>query len=152
MYGKKDDITKPDAKRKKGDISFADLQRNGYVAGPSCVFMKGPTDGGQTDWAWGGGVRGAEQEEDYETRQRNRAAANEAAEAEARYAKQVLAHAAKLKEEAKAEKDELRQKGRLTTSQKEKAKRDAGKASRGKSYVEEEKRLAREHGHYSGFD
>lgn len=37
-------------------------------------------------------------------------------------------------------------------SQKEKRKRDLGQASRGKSYVEEEKRLLRDSGVYSGFD
>jgi hypothetical protein len=34
----------------------------------------------------------------------------------------------------------------------EKRKRDTGKQSRGKNYVEEEKRRARDFGHYSGFD
>jgi hypothetical protein len=34
----------------------------------------------------------------------------------------------------------------------EKRKRDDGKQSRGKNYVEEEKRLARNFGMYSGFD
>jgi hypothetical protein len=34
----------------------------------------------------------------------------------------------------------------------EKRKRDEGKASRGKNYVEEEKRLQRQFGIYSGFD
>ncbi|XP_040251999.1 uncharacterized protein [Aegilops tauschii subsp. strangulata] len=37
-------------------------------------------------------------------------------------------------------------------SQKEKRKRDRGHASRGKNYVEEEKRLLRGSGVYSGFD
>ena len=34
----------------------------------------------------------------------------------------------------------------------EKRKRDAGQATSSKNYVEEEKRLARQHGVYSGFD
>lgn len=40
----------------------------------------------------------------------------------------------------------------LSFAQKEKRKRDMGQASRGKSYVEEEKRLLRDNGVYSGFD
>lgn len=40
----------------------------------------------------------------------------------------------------------------LSFSQKEKRKRDLGQASRGKNYVEEEKRLLRDNGVYSGFD
>ena len=40
----------------------------------------------------------------------------------------------------------------LSFRQKEKRKRDAGQASRGKNYVEEEKRLLRDSGVYSGFD
>ncbi|RYR37854.1 hypothetical protein Ahy_A09g042766 [Arachis hypogaea] len=40
----------------------------------------------------------------------------------------------------------------LSFFQKEKRKRELGQASRGKSYVEEEKRLLRENGIYSGFD
>lgn len=40
----------------------------------------------------------------------------------------------------------------LSFSQKEKRKRDLGQASRGKNYVEEEKRLLRESGIYSSFD
>ena len=38
------------------------------------------------------------------------------------------------------------------TCPQEKRKRDEGKATRGKNYVEEEKRLARSLGVYSGFD
>ena len=40
----------------------------------------------------------------------------------------------------------------LSFSQKEKRKRDLGQSSRGKNYVEEEKRLLRDQGVYSGFD
>ncbi|CAI5494882.1 unnamed protein product [Closterium sp. Naga37s-1] len=40
----------------------------------------------------------------------------------------------------------------MSFSQREKRKRDAGQASRGKNYVEEEKRQLRDQGVYSGFD
>ncbi|GJP32779.1 hypothetical protein CLOM_g17376 [Closterium sp. NIES-68] len=42
--------------------------------------------------------------------------------------------------------------GAMSFSQREKRKRDAGQASRGKNYVEEEKRQLRDQGVYSGFD
>ncbi|KAJ0520230.1 hypothetical protein HanIR_Chr10g0457101 [Helianthus annuus] len=70
-------------------------------------------------------------EESYQERQKTRAALREGEE---------LAHARTQKER------------NLSFSQKEKRKRDIGQASRGKSYVEEEKRLLRENGVYSGFD
>ena len=45
-----------------------------------------------------------------------------------------------------------KEKKNLSFSQKEKRKRDLGQASRGKNYVEEEKRLLRDSGIYSSFD
>lgn len=48
--------------------------------------------------------------------------------------------------------DAIAEQKALSFSQKEKRKRDLGQASRGKSYVEEEKRLLRDSGVYSGFD
>jgi hypothetical protein len=57
-----------------------------------------------------------------------------------------------LREEAKAEKERLRAEKKLTFNQKEKRKRDAGMAERGKNFVEEEKRIQRNFGMYSGFD
>jgi len=47
---------------------------------------------------------------------------------------------------------ESRKEKNVSFSQKEKRKRELGQASRGKNYVEEEKRLLRESGVYSGFD
>jgi hypothetical protein len=45
-----------------------------------------------------------------------------------------------------------KEKKNMSFQQKEKRKRELGQASRGKNYVEEEKRLLRESGVYSGFD
>jgi hypothetical protein len=57
-----------------------------------------------------------------------------------------------LREEARAERARLAAEKKLTFQQKEKRKRDAGQASRGKNFVEEEKRLQRQYKMYSGFD
>jgi hypothetical protein len=61
--------------------------------------------------------------------------------------------ARKLREEARNEQVRLANERRLTFKQKEKRKRDLGQAKGGKgNYVEEEKRVARQFGFYSGFD
>lgn len=59
----------------------------------------------------------------------------------------------KLKADARAEhKQFAHDKRQQTFQQKEKRKRDVGQAKSAKNYVEEEKRLARNFGMYSGFD
>ncbi|KAG9140062.1 hypothetical protein Leryth_010579 [Lithospermum erythrorhizon] len=77
-------------------------------------------------------TRVQEKEETYEDRQRTRAALVEG---------EQLLNVRTQKEKKIA-----------SFSQKEKKKRDLGQASRGKNYVEEEKRLLRDSGVYSGFD
>ncbi len=52
----------------------------------------------------------------------------------------------------KQRRDAITEQKALSFSQKEKRKRDMGQSSRGKNYVEEEKRLLRDQGVYSGFD
>jgi hypothetical protein len=55
--------------------------------------------------------------------------------------------------EERQERERLAAEQRLTFKQKEKRKRDLGQAKGGKgNYVEEEKRIARQFGVYSGFD
>ena len=57
------------------------------------------------------------------------------------------------KAEARQEKERLAAEQRLSFKQKEKRKRELGQAKGGKgNYVEEEKRIARQFGVYSGFD
>ena len=57
------------------------------------------------------------------------------------------------KEEVWQEQKQIEAEKRLTWKQKEKRKRELGQAKGGKgNYVEEEKRVARELGIYSGFD
>lgn len=88
------------------------------------------------DWSWSTGKdRGTDNkgnEESYEVREQTRAAITEG---------EKLENTQTAKE-----------KKNLSFSQKEKRKRELGQASRGKNYVEEEKRLLRESGIYSGFD
>lgn len=87
------------------------------------------------DWSWSTGKESRaanESEETYEERRRTRDAIIEG---------ENLTH-------VQTQKD----KKNTSFSQKEKRKRDMGQASRGKSYVEEEKRLLRDSGVYSGFD
>lgn len=88
------------------------------------------------DWSWATGkdkARGAEEvKESFREREATRAAVSGG---------ETIANA-QLRSDRKS----------LSFSQKEKKKRDLGQASRGKNYVEEEKRQLRESGVYSGFD
>ena len=64
-----------------------------------------------------------------------------------------ILQAKQAKEEAWQEQQRIAAEKRLTWKQKEKRKRELGQAKGGKgNYVEEEKRVAREFGIYSGFD
>ncbi|GMY16711.1 UPF0690 protein C1orf52 homolog [Fagus crenata] len=122
-------------KRKTGVLDFEELKRHGYKGGPSVLSVPPPKEVDKQDWSWSDGKesRGAkETEESYEERQKTRAA---------------LANGEQL-----ASVETRKDKKNLSFSQKEKRKRELGQASRGKNYVEEEKRLLRESGVYSGFD
>ncbi|XP_059625898.1 uncharacterized protein LOC132268971 [Cornus florida] len=123
-------------KRKSRAIDFEALSRHGYKGGLSVLSVPPPkeVDDKKQDWSWSNGKdnRTTDTEESYQERQRTRAALVEG---------EQLSNALTQKE-----------KKNLSFSQKEKRKRDIGQASRGKSYVEEEKRLLRDSGIYSGFD
>ncbi|CAH1447381.1 unnamed protein product [Lactuca virosa] len=125
-------------KRKSKGIDFEALSQHGYRGGLSVLKVPPPKENDKDrDWSWSTGQgqdrRAAnETEESYQDRQKTRAMLLEG---------EQLVHAPTQKE-----------KNLLSFSQKEKRKRDMGQASRGKSYVEEEKRLLRENGIYSGFD
>ncbi|KAK4355506.1 hypothetical protein RND71_024477 [Anisodus tanguticus] len=123
------------AKRKSKGVDFEALSRHGYKGGLSVLKVPPPKEPDQEqNWSWSSGkeTREKEKEETYEERQKTRAALEEA---------EQLVHARTQKERKN-----------ISFSQKEKRKRDLGQASRGKSYVEEEKRLLRDNGVYSGFD
>ncbi|KAK9146617.1 hypothetical protein Sjap_006520 [Stephania japonica] len=130
------------AKGKAGAaIDFKTLSRHGYKGGLSVLSMPPPKEEDkEPDWSWSNGKENAskrEGEESYKDRQKTRDAIAEG---------EKLVHA-----QTRSEKEKAKEKN-LSFSQKEKRKRDLGQASRGKSYVEEEKRLLRESGIYSGFD
>ncbi|KAG2493504.1 hypothetical protein HYH03_008320 [Edaphochlamys debaryana] len=140
-------------KKKKVELSLEDLERAGYKSGPSVLLVKPPVDEGPSDWTWGKGRPKGQKDDEGDDRAATRdavAGVNAAAEA----AVKAMAHAAELREAAKAERLEAAAERNkpLSFNQKEKRKRDTGQASRGKSYVEESKRQARDFGVYSGFD
>ncbi|CAA0828082.1 Unknown protein [Striga hermonthica] len=131
------------AKKKKG-IDFEALSRHGYKGGLSVLKVPAPKEPEkEQNWSWSTGKdkqqqKGGEKEEEeesYEERMKTRAA--------------LASGERLLNVQTRSERSNA---NNLSFQQKEKRKRDLGQASRGKSYVEEEKRLLRESGIYSGFD
>ena len=121
------------AKRKGGGIDFEALKRHGYKGGLSVLKVPPPKEEPKQDWTWSTGKersKDQESEESYKERQKTRAAIADG---------ELLATAMTPQE-------------KKSFAQKEKRKRDLGQTSRGKNYVEEEKRLLRDSGVYSGFD
>ncbi|CAA7404019.1 unnamed protein product [Spirodela intermedia] len=144
-YAKKNLVDKAEAgKKRRGVLDYGALSRHGYRGGLSVLRVPPPkaADEGKPDWSWSNGKRKEGEEESYEERERTRAAANAAAVAASHGGGGAAA----------ATGGGGREKGGKSFSQKEKRKRDLGQASRGKNYVEEEKRLLRDSGVYSGFD
>ncbi|WCJ21584.1 hypothetical protein M5689_003726 [Euphorbia peplus] len=122
-------------KRKSGALDFDALKRHGYKGGLSVLNVPQPKDVVKENWTWSTGEdhkKVKEVEETYQDRQKTKAAL--------------------LDGELLANVQTSREKKSASFSQKEKRKRDLGQASRGKNYVEEEKRLLRESGIYSSFD
>lgn len=124
-------------KEKGAVIDFDALKRYGYKGGPSVLKVPAPKeDDKDKDWSWSTGkekrVDNKGIEESYEERQKTREALSQGEQLQT-----VLTRS---------------EKKNLSFSQKEKRKRELGQASRGKNYVEEEKRLLRDSGVYSGFD
>ncbi|XP_022731835.1 uncharacterized protein LOC111286227 [Durio zibethinus] len=120
-------------KKKSAALDFEALKQHGYKGGLSVLNVPPPKE--KPDWSWSTGKESRETrevKESFEDRQKTRAAILDAEE---------LANVQTRKE-----------KQNVSFSQKEKRKRELGQASRGKNYVEEEKRLLRDSGIYSGFD
>ncbi|PQP95994.1 UPF0690 protein C1orf52 homolog [Prunus yedoensis var. nudiflora] len=112
-------------KRKSKVVDFEALKQYGYKGGPSVLSVPPPKEPEkEPNWSWSTG------REDNKRKTRAALASGEQLE-------HVLTR---------------NDKKNLSFSQKEKRKRELGQASRGKNYVEEEKRLLRESGVYSGFD
>ncbi|CAM8890352.1 hypothetical protein QQ045_025012 [Rhodiola kirilowii] len=121
-------------KKNSAAIGFEALKRHGYRGGLSVLSVPAPKEDSKQDWSWSTGRENGpkkEIDESYKERQETRAKLADAEE---------LAYVQTRKEK------------NLSFSQKEKRKRDLGQASRGKNYVEEEKRMLRDSGVYSGFD
>ncbi|XBI02093.1 hypothetical protein VPH35_130712 [Triticum aestivum] len=115
-------------KRKPGGVDSSALSWHGYRGRPSISTISPPKV--EPNWTWSTGKDRSKKEvltESFEGRQPTRAALTEG--------EKLICK----------EKD-------ASFSQKEKRKRDRGKSSRGKNYIEEEKRLLRGSGVYSGFD
>lgn len=136
--------TLPEANKKKkklGGMDYEALSKHGYHGGPSILKVPPPrVEEKEQNWSWSTGKEGGEiknsiTEESYAEREQTRAAAH----GEKLLLVQENLHLDKRDKKA-------------SFSQKEKRKRDLGQASRGKNYVEEEKRLLRDSGIYSGFD
>lgn len=109
------------------------MKQHGYKGGLSVLNVPPPKE--KPNWSWSTGRESSENrevKESFEDRLKTRAAILDAEE---------LVNVQTRKE-----------KQNVSFSQKEKRKRELGQASRGKNYVEEEKRLLRESGIYSGFD
>ncbi|XP_031492105.1 uncharacterized protein LOC116258831 [Nymphaea colorata] len=124
-------------KKKAAGVSYEALSKHGYKGGFSVLDVPPPSTvaNQEQDWSWSDGKNRStskDAEETYEERERTRDAVAEG---------EKLLNVQTRKE-----------KKNLSFSQKEKRKRELGQASRGKSYVEEEKRLLRDQGVYSGFD
>lgn len=122
-------------KGKSKVVDFEALRRHGFRGGPSVLSVPAPKEPEKQDWSWATGKEkreAKEVEESYQDRQKTRA---------------TIAQAEEL-----VNVQTRQDKKNMSFSQKEKRKRDLGQASRGKSYVEEEKRLLRDSGVYSGFD
>eukprot|EP00252_Welwitschia_mirabilis_P017957 TRINITY_DN40089_c0_g1_i1.p1 TRINITY_DN40089_c0_g1~~TRINITY_DN40089_c0_g1_i1.p1 ORF type:complete len:193 (+),score=51.57 TRINITY_DN40089_c0_g1_i1:144-722(+) len=145
------DTDKKEREARKSGIDFDALKRYGYSGGPSVLNVPPPKQKEpiEQDWSWSTGNRKRTEEaeeETYEERQKTRHAVLEGA---ALSAAQAIAERNLVTQQRREIANEQR---RLSFSRKEKRKRDLGQASRGKNYVEEEKRLLRDQGIYSGFD
>ncbi|KAH8963386.1 hypothetical protein BDL97_04G006900 [Sphagnum fallax] len=135
---------------RKPGLNYEALSRHGYSGGLSILHVPAPRgQAGEQDWSWSAGKRKNEEgetEETYEDREQTRQLANNSA---ATAAEEAVAEYNFTK---KQRRDAITEQKALSFSQKEKRKRDMGQSSRGKNYVEEEKRLLRDQGVYSGFD
>ncbi|CAH8347985.1 unnamed protein product [Eruca vesicaria subsp. sativa] len=119
-------------KKEKKTFDYESLKEHGYKA-VGLPDLPPPVE--KADWSWDTGKDKARAEEVKESFREREATRAKVAGGE------TIANA-QLRSDRKS----------LSFSQKEKKKRDLGQASRGKNYVEEEKRQLRESGVYSGFD
>eukprot|EP00897_Mesotaenium_endlicherianum_P008842 jgi/Mesen1/7987/ME000425S07186 len=133
---------------KKHAMNFETLSKHGFKGGPSVLFVPPPKEDSQHSYEWGQGKRKDpdEEPESFEERERLRLVAND------RSIEAAALAIAGFEANKKLRKDAAEERRALSFNQKEKRKREMGQASKGKNYVEEEKRLLRDQGVYSGFD
>mmetsp|Transcript_35709 Transcript_35709/g.63672 ORF Transcript_35709/g.63672 Transcript_35709/m.63672 type:complete len:187 (-) Transcript_35709:354-914(-) len=148
----------PAAKKSKAAIDLETLQRCGYTSGPSVLLMPEPKATGVSNWGWDNGEghkKDETEEEGAQEREATRVAAAEGVSASMAISRRTWElkeqQHQKRREEHEANKERLFGKKESFNS-KEKRKRESGQATRGKNFVEEEKRLGRTLGMYSGFD
>lgn len=125
------------------------------VAGNSVLFVPEPPRDPQDQWDWGSGTDHAEaggNEDSREAREATRHAVEKGLEQSVALAAKVAMRQAELREAKRKEWSVQQAERRKTYQQKEKRKRDLGMQKSDKDYVQEEKRVARTHGVYSGFD
>ncbi|KAJ0981667.1 hypothetical protein J5N97_009922 [Dioscorea zingiberensis] len=126
-------------KKRQGAIDYEALSKHGYKGGPSILKVPDQkVEDKEQDWSWSTGRNGrtgrqsdedkSTLEESFEERERTRTAASQG--------ENLLNVTSNLQANQREKKNQ-------SFSQKEKRKRDLGQASRGKNYVEEEKRLLR---------
>jgi hypothetical protein len=141
--------------KKPKSVTLEDLQRAGFKGGPSVLLMRPPEEQQDMSFSWSDGRAAKEKEpekESWQERQQTHYAATQGAEETSTLALKAVQHAERLREERRLEKQQQERDRKLSFSQKEKRKREEGKTSRTGSYVEEEKRLGRKFGVFSGFD
>lgn len=152
IHNSKEDTSVASVLPKKPKLCYEALAKHGYHSGPSVLLVPEPrAEVKEVEWGkWGKGERreeaGGVMEETLKEREELRLIVNEKAGQAAAEAIAKAEAAQKLRQEIAAERRQL------SFNQKEKRKRDMGQASRGKNYVEEEKRQLRDQGVYSGFD
>ena len=151
--GQEQDPLPAEKRQKSTQIDVATLNKHGYSGAPSVLLVPEKHDD-TPNWAWSSGTekKGRRpRHEDFEERERNRAAVSTAAEESARFAVAAVEQGKRLKEERWKERAAIKERD-ASWKQKEKRKRELGQQNKGKNYVEEEKRRAREFGVVSGFD
>lgn len=135
-----------------------DVDPEALVSGTSVLFVPEPKAGGEQDWQWGSGTAHREAGGDEATvtregREATREAVGSGLEQSVDLAFRTAQRQAELREAKRQEAAAKATERRMTFQQREKRKREQGQAKGGgKNFVEEEKRLARNHGVYSGFD
>eukprot|EP01025_Chloroclados_australasicus_P022856 TRINITY_DN23393_c0_g1_i1.p1 TRINITY_DN23393_c0_g1~~TRINITY_DN23393_c0_g1_i1.p1 ORF type:complete len:171 (+),score=26.42 TRINITY_DN23393_c0_g1_i1:349-861(+) len=138
----------------KPKVSVDAVMRAGYESGPSILHIPEQRDAvPECSFQWSKGSKGPTEEQDtQEERAATREAVGDAVKSDAAHAQRAQQFTQRLRDEKVRDKQEKAQQKKLSFKEKEKRKRDAGMQASSKNYVEEEKRIARELGFYSGFD